>query len=346
MVDRVLVGIHVPLQGIASHACGHGEAVVDTGFDLRSFFIIIPRYQLQGIELVGGVVEAVDFVKGLQPGVAAALGHDAILSPRSERIIETFVGRSDGFLQWQGQTRLIEFRQIAHTKIGDVHNHPGITTCACGVRETTTVLKNEGWMSTGGCVDRVPVDGVMQVDIKVGDHRAPIDSHICGRRNKSLLHVLDLFNQRLLRRTASAGAQLYRAFIHHGGESEARMLFGLRHYRQRGFIAEGISKSVPIDDHTINAAADHVRDLTMDLRWILRVISHIHVARIAKPGHQMRVDLRICSRIQERMNIQFAGVASGNISIALGLERIRAAGVVGSLRAQGCGGNDFEASGC
>ncbi len=46
------------------------------------------------------------------------------------------------------------------------------------------------------------------------------------------------------------------------------------------------------------------------------------------------------------MDIQFAGVASANISIALGLERIRAAGVVGSLRAQGCGGNDFEASGC
>src|SRR5207302_11054661 len=113
------------------------------------------------IELVGGVVEAVDFFKGLQPGVAAALGNDAILSPRSERVIETFVGRSDSFLLGLGQTSLIEFRQIAHAKIGDVHNHPGITASTYAVRETSTVLKEKIGMGAGGRVHRIPVNGVV-----------------------------------------------------------------------------------------------------------------------------------------------------------------------------------------
>jgi len=297
VIDRVFVGIHVPLQRTAGHACRHGETVVDAGFNLRSFFVIIPRHQLQGIELVSGVVEAVNFFKGLQPGVAAALGDDAILSPRSERVIETFVGCSDSFLLRMGQTRFIEFRQIAHAKIGDIHNHPGITASAYAVCETSTVLKKEVGMGAGGRVHRIPVDGVVEVDIKVGDHRPPIDSHVGGRGNKSLLHVLDLFNQRLLWRTASTGAQLYRALIDHDGESEARMLFGFRHDRQRSLVAEGISKSVPVDDHAINATADHVRNLTMDLRRVLRVVSHTHVPRIAKPGHQMRVDFGVRARI-------------------------------------------------
>ena len=161
MIDRVFVGIHVPLQRTTGYACRHGEAVVDAGFNLRSFFVIIPRHQLQGIELVSGVVEAVNFFKGLQPGVAAALGDDAILSPRSERVIETFVGCSDSFLLRMGQTSLIEFRQIAHAKIGDVHNHPGITASTYAVRETSTVLKEKIGMGAGGRVHRIPVNGVV-----------------------------------------------------------------------------------------------------------------------------------------------------------------------------------------
>jgi hypothetical protein len=53
MIDGVLVGIGSPLQGITGHTRGHGKAIVDPALDLRSFFVIIPRDQLQSIELVG-----------------------------------------------------------------------------------------------------------------------------------------------------------------------------------------------------------------------------------------------------------------------------------------------------
>jgi hypothetical protein len=65
VIDGVFVGIGRPVQGIAGHARGHGKAIVDPGLNLCSFFVVVPRHQLQSIELVGGVIETVDLVKSL-----------------------------------------------------------------------------------------------------------------------------------------------------------------------------------------------------------------------------------------------------------------------------------------
>lgn len=65
MINGVLVGIGRPLQGTTGHVRGYRKAVVDAGLDLGSFFVVVPRHQLQTIELVGGVVEAIDLAKGL-----------------------------------------------------------------------------------------------------------------------------------------------------------------------------------------------------------------------------------------------------------------------------------------
>jgi hypothetical protein len=212
--------------------------------------------------------------------------------------------------------------------------------------ETAAVLENEIGICAGRRFYGVPVNGVVQINVKICDYRAAIDSHICRRRRERLFNVLHLFDERLLRRAARAGTQLYRSFIHHDGEGEARMLFDFRHYRQRGFVGECISESIPVDDHTINAAADHVRDLTVNLRWILRVVTHIHMTWIAKPGHQMRYDFAARARIQKSMNIQLAGISGAHISVALRLKSIRRAGIVRSFRLEGGGRNYFKVSGC
>lgn len=165
--------------------------------------------------------------------------------------------------------------------------------------KTAAVLKNEVRVSAGGRFHRIPVDCVVQVDVKIRDHRLAIDSHICGRRYKGLFYILHLFDERLLRSTALTRTQHYGAFVHHDGKSEARMLFDFRHYRQSSLIAERVPKSVPVDNHALNTAADHVRNLTVNLRRILRVVTNAHMAWITKPGHQMRVHLGARSRIQE-----------------------------------------------
>ena len=344
MINGVLVGIGGPLQGTAGHVCGYRKAVVDPGLDLGSFFVVIPRHQLHTTKLVGGVVEAVDFVKGLQPGVAALLGDNAILSPRRQSVVETFIGRSDSLFLWRSQAPLVEFRQVAHPEIG-TDNYPRIAAPTHGVRETTTVLKNEVRVSAGGRFHRIPVDGVMQVDVKIGDHGPSVDPHVCGRRYKGLFYVLHLFDERLLRRTALTRTQLDGAFIHHDGKSEAGMLFDFCHYRQRSLIGERVPKSIPVDDHALNTAADHVGNLTVNLRRILGVVTDTHMAWIAKPGHQMRVHLGTRSGIQERMDVHLAGIASSHVSVALRNKSIGRAGIVGSLGLKSRSRNYIEASG-
>ena len=123
------------------------------------------------------------------------------------------------------------------------------------------------------------------------------------------------------------------------------MLFDFRHHRQRSLIGEGVPKSVPVDDHALNTAADHVRNLTVNLCRILGVVTDTHMAWIAKPGHQMRVHLGARSGIQERMDIHLAGIASSDISVALRHKTIGRAGIVGSLGLKSGSRNYIEVSG-
>ena len=123
------------------------------------------------------------------------------------------------------------------------------------------------------------------------------------------------------------------------------MLLDFRHYRQRSLIGESVAKSIPVNDHPVDAAADHVRDLTMDLCWILRAVTDAHMARIAEPGHQMRVYLGVRTWIQERMDIQLAGIAGTHISIALRLESTCRTSIVGGFGLKSSSRNYFEVSG-
>jgi len=69
------------------------------------------------------------------------------------------------------------------------------------------------------------------------------------------------------------------------------VVFGLCHHQLRSLILKVVG-TVPVDDHAINAAADHVINLTLDLRGIGGVVADIHVRRIAKPQEQVSIDFR------------------------------------------------------
>lgn len=59
VVDGVLVSLNAPCQGIAGCRRRNAEAVVDSRFDFRSLFVIVPRHQLQRMQLFAGVIELV-----------------------------------------------------------------------------------------------------------------------------------------------------------------------------------------------------------------------------------------------------------------------------------------------
>ena len=69
------------------------------------------------------------------------------------------------------------------------------------------------------------------------------------------------------------------------------MVFGLRHHQLRSLIF-GVVGTVPVDDHAVDAAADHVINLALDLRGIGGVVADVHVRRVAKPQEQVSIDFR------------------------------------------------------
>ena len=113
------------------------------------------------------------------------------------------------------------------------------------------------------------------------------------------------------------------------------MIFGLRHYQLRALV-DRIVGAVPINDHAINAAADHVINLALDLCGIGRAVANIHVVRPSEPQQQMGINFRRRTRIQQRVNVDLAHIARAPVAIRLAREIVRCTGVIGSLSGQRC----------
>jgi len=159
------------------------------------------------------------------------------------------------------------------------------------VGESVVILKQESRLCAERGGDGIPVDGIGKVDIEISDHWLAFDSHVSGRREIGLFDVLQLLDQRLLRRAPGAGIPLDGALVDHDGKCKAWMIFSLGHYELSSLI-DRITGTIPINDHAGYAAADHVRHLALDLRRIGRTVADIHVVILSEPEHQVGVYLR------------------------------------------------------
>lgn len=193
--------------------------------------------------------------------------------------------------------------------------------------ESGIVLKHKLGMGAQGRVDGIPIDRVRKIEIEIRDYRQATDLHIRGRRNISLLDISQLLDQRLLGRAAGAGIPLDRALIDHDREGKARMLFRLRHHQLRRLI-DRVTRTVPVDDYAINASADHVRDLAVNLGRIGGTIADVDVPGAAPPEQQVRVNLGRRPGIEQRTQIHFADVVGSKVAIRERVEGIGRACVV------------------
>lgn len=118
------------------------------------------------------------------------------------------------------------------------------------------------------------------------------------------------------------------------------MFFRLGHHQLRALV-DGIARTVPVDDHAIDAPVDHVRNLVMDLIGIGGTVANIDMLRLSPPQQQVSIDLRSGAPVKQRMHIDFADIACAQVSIGKRGKTIRGAGVVVGLRAQ-CRGRHNE----
>jgi hypothetical protein len=93
----------------------------------------------------------------------------------------------------------------------------------------------------------------------------------CSSRRRGVVQIADdLF---LL-----AGGVLERALVLHDRELEAGARLCLVAHRDRRVIFQRLVRAVPVDDHAVDAAGDHVVHLALDLSGIARRIAGRHVA--------------------------------------------------------------------
>ena len=122
------------------------------------------------------------------------------------------------------------------------------------------------------------------------------------------------------------------------------MLLHFLHHANRSSVCV-VCGTVPINDQSIDAAADHVHDLAVNLSLVPGNVADLHVTVIAEPRHEVGNDLRARARIQKCMNILLADICSGRISVGLRHEAVCSACIVGGQCLQRCCGNDLQITG-
>ena len=198
MVDCAQISLDRPLQRSARHGSRKGEAIINSGLNLRSFFVVVPSHELQCGQLFPRVVEVVDFRKCLQPGLAALLSHDPARTPGRQGIVESFVGSTHGLFFRVRHSGVIEARQIALPVIVGGRHHPGIAAVAERVTESAAILKKEHRLGGQRGVHSGPIHGIGIVNGEVCDDGPTLLPHVSRRREIGLLNILQLADQRLL----------------------------------------------------------------------------------------------------------------------------------------------------
>lgn len=190
-------------------------------------------------------------------------------------------------------------------------------------------------------IRRIPIHRIREVDVEIRNHRLSLHGHVRRRRKISLLNILQQTHQRLLRSASRARVPLNRSLIDHNRKREPRMRFRFRHHQPRSLINR-IIRPVPINDDAINAAADHIRNLAVNLRRIVRVVANAHVVRPPEPQHHVSVDFRRSSRIQQRVHVDLAYVSRAAVAVRLARESVSRTCVIRSLSGESCGGDNIR----
>jgi len=207
------------------------------------------------------------------------------------------------------------------------------------MREAVVVLEQKGRLRRQGIAYVVPVDRVGKINIEVCDHRPSRQGHVSPRREIRLLHVLQLADESLLRRTTGTGIPFDRTLVDHDRKGKARMSFRLCHNQLCGLINTVVGP-IPVDNHAVNSPADHIRDLAMDLICVTRVVADVHVIRASEPQQEMGIDLGGRARIEQRMNVDLADTAGSRVPIALGRKAVRCTCIICRLCGQSGGGDN------
>ncbi len=173
--------------------------------------------------------------------------------------------------------------------------------------EAIVILKPECGLGGQGSVRGIPIDGIRQIDIEVCHHRLALNRHIGRGWEVRLLQILQLIDQRGLRRTSGTRVPLNCSLIDHDGECETRVGFSFSHHEFRR-VVDAVVWAIPVDDDSVDSSTNHVIDLTVNLRRIAGVVAHIHMIGTAEPQQEMSEHFAVGAGVEQRVDVDFAHI--------------------------------------
>ena len=153
-----------------------------------------------------------------------------------------------------------------------------------------------------------------------------------------MFDVLQLTDECLLRRAARTRVPLDCSLVDHDCKGEAWVVFGLCH-DQLGSFVHRIVRAVPVENHAVDSAANHVVNLILHLLWVAGTVADIHVVRIAKPKHHVGINLGGRSRIEQRVHVNLADVSRASVAVRKAGECVGCTRVVRNLSSESGGGH-------
>ena len=122
------------------------------------------------------------------------------------------------------------------------------------------------------------------------------------------------------------------------------MAFRLGHHQLRRLV-DRVVGPVPVDNRSIDAAADHVVNLTFDLRRIRLAVIDIHVPRIPEPKNHVRINLRRSAGIKQGVHVHLTYISRATIVVRLSLKGVCRARIVRDLSRECRGGHHVRRAG-
>src|SRR5262249_59475323 len=102
----------VPGNRAAGHRSRHGDAVVNAGFKLGAFFVVVPGHKLDTEQLVSSGVVLSRLGNRLQPGLPALLRREPVRGPGGDGVVESLVTGSGHVLADQRLRRGVKTVEV------------------------------------------------------------------------------------------------------------------------------------------------------------------------------------------------------------------------------------------
>src|SRR5260370_4886549 len=258
-------------------------------------------------------------MEGIDPGLPALVMNLAVGTEHGQCVIESLIGRARGGTAGglRGGVEPVKRSQLLVKSIAGVDVHPLKRASGKALLQALRTAKHEQVARRQSGQHPLKVDEKLR-DAKHEDCGFSVQTQVGGRRDKLRGDKVQVADQLAGDVTSVADRGINNgAWVFHDRKLESGMGLGFLLHQNGGGAEDVHIEAKPVDDRAVDAAADHVLYLAVDLSRIVGTIAHIYVVRPAKPGEEARKHLGVGTRVEQCLHPHFPPVPCPYVPVTL-----------------------------